>query len=309
MSPSVSTAPTSASLGDIALDDGTFAVVAMDQRNTLKRMYAAVGNDSPTIEDLQGIKEDTIAALSPLASAFLLDPTYGVPALHAVRDSLDRVPGMLVAAEPESRPKYGDEPRAAIDVAQNARWVLDQGGSAVKFLIQVRADRVAAAGEPDLTAEAVDVIRQVVEDCRATGVPSVIENLIYPLPGETLSPAARADAIIEAAVALDALEPDLLKLEYPGSPEACRRLAGSLHVPWAVLSAGVGFDEFEDVLRVSCDEGGASGFIAGRAVWKDAVGMAPEARREHLRGEGLRRLDGCLQAIAGRARPWQEVAR
>jgi tagatose-1,6-bisphosphate aldolase len=74
-----------------------------------------------------------------------------------------------------------------------------------------------------------------------------------------------------------------------------------------VLSAGVGFDEFAEVLRISCDEGGASGFIAGRAVWKDAVGMAPPARLAHLRSEGLRRLEGCLEAIAGRARPWREV--
>ncbi len=308
MSSPVSTARSSTTLADIANPDGTFAVVAMDQRNTLKRMFHAVGNPDPSTEELQGVKEDVITALSPLASAFLLDPTYGMPALHAVSGRLDRVPGVLVAAEPEVRPKYGDEPRAAIDPAQNGRWVLDQGGAAVKFLIQVRADRTAADGEPDLAAEAVEVIRQVVEDCREAGVPSVIENLIYPLPGETLSPEARADAIIDAAVALDALNPDLLKLEYPGSPEACRRLANSIKAPWAVLSAGVGFDEFADVLKVSCDEGGASGFIAGRAVWKDAVGMPAGPRLEHLQSEGLRRLEGCLAAISGRARPWTEVA-
>ena len=295
-------------LADIASPDGTFAVVAMDQRNTLKRMFAAVGQEDPSLEDLQGVKEDVITALSPLASAFLLDPTYGMPALHAVRTRLPRVPGVLVAAEPEKRPSYDGEPRAAIDETQNGRWVLDQGGSAVKFLIQVRADRQAQEGHPDLTQEAVDVIGKVVADCREAGVPSVIENLIYTLPGETLSPEARADAIIGAAVALDHLGPDLLKLEYPGSPEACRRLAGEIKAPWAVLSAGVGFDEFADVLKVSCDEGGASGFIAGRAVWKDAVGMPAGARLEHLESEGRRRLEGCIEAIAGRARPWHEVA-
>jgi tagatose 1,6-diphosphate aldolase/sulfofructosephosphate aldolase len=300
---------TSATLADIATDDGTFAVVAMDQRNTLKRMYAAVGNDSPSLDELQGVKRDVITALSPAASAFLLDPTYGMPALHAVSGSLEKVPGVLVAAEPSSRGNYNGEPRASLEPGQDARWVLDLGGSAVKFLVQLRADRPAVAGEPDLAAEALEVIRSLVADCRETGVPSVVENLVYTLPGEELSPEARADAIIEAARALDDLKPDLLKLEYPGSPEACRRLASTLTVPWAVLSAGVGFDEFADVLRISCDEGGASGFIAGRAVWKDAVGMPAGPRLEHLRSEGLRRLEGCLQAIAGRARPWTEVAR
>jgi tagatose-1,6-bisphosphate aldolase len=299
---------TTASLADIATDDGTFAVVAMDQRNTLKRMFAAVGHENPTDEELQGVKEDVITALAPAASAFLLDPTYGVPALHAVSDSLGKVPGVLVAAEPSSRGSYHGEPRASLAPGQDARWVRDQGGSASKFLVQLRADRQPTDGV-DLAAEALDVVRELIEDCRVTGVPSVVENLIYPLPGEEpLTPERKADAIIEAAIALDALKPDLLKLEYPGSPEACRRLADSLTVPWAVLSAGVGFDEFEEVLRISCDEGGASGFIAGRAVWKDAVGMPTGPRLEHLRGEGLRRLEGCLAAIADRARPWTEVS-
>jgi tagatose 1,6-diphosphate aldolase/sulfofructosephosphate aldolase len=68
-------------------------------------------------------------------------------------------------------------------------------------------------------------------------------------------------------------------------------------------------DRFNEVLRVSCDEGGASGFIAGRAIWKDAVGMpAGPERLAYLAGEGKRRLDECLAAIDGRARPWQEAA-
>ena len=300
---STSTTPTS--LDAIASPNGTFAVVAMDQRNTLRRMYAAVGIDDPAVDELTAIKADVVEALAPAASAFLLDPTFGVPALDQVDRSADF--GVLVAAEPESRLSWQGEPRASLDPGQDAAWVRAQGGSALKFLIQVRADRPAVPGEPDLTAEALDVISQVVADCREAGVPSVIENLIYPLPGEDLTPERRADAIIEAARALDDLGPDLLKLEYPGDPASCRRLAEAIRSPWAVLSAGVDFDIFTDVLRVSCDEGGASGFIAGRAVWKDAVGMAPEERRAHLASEGLRRLEGCVAAIDGRARPWREA--
>ncbi|WP_375000792.1 hypothetical protein [Aeromicrobium sp. CTD01-1L150] len=292
-------------LDDIATTDGTFAVVAMDQRNTLKRMYAAIGVDDPSPDELVGIKGDVLAALAPSASAFLLDPTYGIPAL-AQQGRHDY--GVLVAAEPEKRPRYGDEPRAARDPQQDARWVRDQGGSAVKYLVQLRADRPITPGEPDLAAEVVDVVRQVVDDCRDAGVPSVVENLIYQLPGEELTPERRADAIIEAAVRLDDLGPDLLKLEYPGSPEACRRLSEEISSPWAVLSAGVDASVFTDVLKISCDEGGASGFIAGRAVWKDAVGMSPPARREHLADAGLRRLEECVAAIDGRARPWRDVA-
>lgn len=296
------------SLDDIATPEGTFAVVAMDQRNTLKRMYAAVGIDDPGHDELLGIKADVVSALGGVASAFLLDPTYGMPALGRADRSSGASYGVLVAAESQVRDTYEGEPRASYDPQQNAQWVVDQGGHAVKFLIQVRADRAVAVGALDLTAEAIGVIRTVVDDCRACGVPSVIENLIYPIRGAAdLSPGQRTDAIIGAARVLDELEPDLLKLEYPGSPEACRRLAKEIRSPWAVLSAGVAFDEFTRVLAVSCDEGGASGFIAGRAVWRDAVGMAPDARRAYLADEGVRRLEGCVEAISGRARPWTEV--
>jgi tagatose-1,6-bisphosphate aldolase len=296
---------TNTSLHDIAGPDGTFAVVAIDQRNTLKRMYAAVGQPDVTDDELISFKADVLGELSN-ASAVLIDPSYGVPAL--ARLDADRAhTGVLIAAEPSDRGTYGAEPRVTRDPAQDAAWVRAGGGHALKYLVQIRADRPAVAGEPDLAAEGLAVVGEVVADCRAAGVPSVIENLIYPLPGEQLDPQRRADAIITAAVALDELRPDLLKLEYPGSPQACRRLAASITTPWAVLSAGVDFDEFAEVLRISCDEGGASGFIAGRAVWKDAVGMNPDERRRFLAGEGRRRLDGCLDAIKGRAQRWDEV--
>ncbi len=295
----------SAGLDAIATDDHTFAVVAMDQRGTLARMYSAVGRDDVPDEEKVALKRDVLDGLRGVASAFLVDPDYGLPAAR----SLGAGPrfGTLIAAEPAKRGSHEGEPRVHRDAALSAAWVREQGGNALKFLVQVRADRVAE-GHPDLTAEALDVVREVVADCAAEGVPSVIENLIYPLKGAAqLSPEERTAAILGAAEALDDARPSLLKLEYPGSPEACRTLAGMLHVPWAVLSAGVSMTEFSEVLRVSCDEGGASGFIAGRAIWKETVGMDPAARQAFLAGEGSRRLEECRKTIDGRARPWREA--
>ena len=299
---------TTTTLDSIATAAGTFAVVAMDQRGTLRRMYAALDRPGVTAEEMTALKADILTGVRGSASAFLVDPDFGVPAVQRV--GAGPAFGTLIAAEPSDRGTHDGEPVVARDPQQSARWVQQQGGDAVKYLIQVRADRPVGADGRDLTAEAAVVVREVIEDCAAAGIPSVIENLIYPLRGEgELSPEQRADAIIEAAVWLDALNPSLLKLEYPGSPEACRRLAGRLTNPWAVLSAGVPMDRFSEVLRVSCDEGGASGFIAGRAIWKDAVGMpAGPQRLAYLAGEGKRRLDECLAAIDGRARPWREVA-
>jgi tagatose 1,6-diphosphate aldolase/sulfofructosephosphate aldolase len=293
-------------LDDIAGDDGIFAIVAMDQRNTLRRMFAAVGIE-PTDEDMRLSKVDVARALSPLASGILFDPTYGVPAVME-SGALDSSCGLLVASEPSERGVFNGEPRTHRDPELDARWVLEQGGDANKFLVQLRADRSGPkTGEPDLVSECLETVKQVIDDCRQAGIPSVIENLVYPLPGEDLTGKRREDAIVEAARALNELEIDLLKLEYPGSPEGCRRLAGVLDRPWAVLSAGVPFDQFTDVLRVTFEHGGASGFIAGRSVWRESLPLAGPERQTFLDTVARLRLDTLRAVAAERARPWTEA--
>ena len=136
----------------------------------------------------------------------------------------------------------------------------------------------------------------------------VIENLVYERPGEDLRGQTREDAIIEAARALNDLDIDLLKLEYPGSPEGCRRLAEVLDRPWAVLSAGVPFDQFTDIIRISAEDGGASGFIAGRSVWREVVSLTGQQRQEFLTSVALPRLERLIDVAARSARPWTEIS-
>jgi tagatose-1,6-bisphosphate aldolase len=294
-------------LADIASDDGVFAIIAMDQRNTLRRMFKALDIDASD-HDLRAAKADVARALTPAATGILLDPTYGVPGVTETQ-ALAPDCGLLIAAEPSIRDSYNGEPRTHRDPELNARWVAAQGGDAVKFLVQLRADRPnPKIGEPDLVREVLDVCREIIADCKSTGLPAVIENLVYELPGEQLSGEAREDAIIEAAKALDELDIDLLKLEYPGSPEACRRLADALHRPWAVLSAGVPFEQFSNVLKIAFDEGGASGFIAGRSIWREALPLSGVERQRFLDTVARPRLDDLVTVANQRAHPWTGAA-
>jgi len=73
---------------------------------------------------------------------------------------------------------------------------------------------------------------------------------------------------------------DLLKVEFPGyvdtaegrrsAAAACAELAAAVPVPWVLLSAGVGYPDFRTQLEIAC-RAGASGYLAGRSVWRDAV--------------------------------------
>jgi tagatose-1,6-bisphosphate aldolase len=293
-------------LADIATD-GVFSIIAMDQRNTLRRMFSAVGIEA-TDEDLVTAKTDVARVLTPLASGILFDPTYGVPAVTGT-GALAESCGLLVASEPAERGKFGVEPITRRDPALDSQWVLSQGGDANKFFAQLRADRPApATGEPDLVEQCLLAVRDVVEDCKQVGIPSVIENLVYPLDGEDLSGRRREDAVIEAARALNEIDCDLLKLEYPGSPEGCRRLAEVLDRPWAVLSAGVPFDDFTKVLQIAFDEGGASGFIAGRSVWRESLPLSGAEREQFLIDVARPRLERLIAVATDKARPWTEFA-
>jgi tagatose-1,6-bisphosphate aldolase len=293
-------------LDDIATESHVFSIIAMDQRNTLRRMFTAVGLDASD-DDLRTAKADVARVLTPHATGLLSDPTYGVPAITAA-SALAPNCGLLVAAEPSERRTWQGEPRTHRDPALNAQWLLDQGGDVYKFFVQLRGDRPAPGpGEPDLVAETVEVCQEIIADCRSAGVPVVIENLIYPRPGEELSGQAREDAIIESARVLNDLDIDLLKLEYPGSPEGCKRLATILDRPWAVLSAGVPFDQFTDIIAIATGEGGASGFIAGRSVWREVVSLVGREREEFLTSVALPRLERLVDVAADRARPWTEA--
>ena len=88
---------------------------------------------------------------------------------------------------------------------------------------------------------------------------------------------------------LEACGAELLKLEYPGSAAACEAVTAAIGVPWAVLSAGVGHDEFRGQLAAAL-AGGAAGFIAGRSLWKESVGMDGAERRAFLDGVVRRRF-------------------
>jgi tagatose-1,6-bisphosphate aldolase len=77
--------------------------------------------------------------------------------------------------------------------------------------------------------------------------------------------------------------------------------------PWAVLSAGVPFADFTEVMKIAFDEGGASGFIAGRSVWRESLALSGAQRREFLDTVARPRLDTLRAVAAEGARPWAKA--
>jgi tagatose-1,6-bisphosphate aldolase len=292
------------SLDQIADSTGRFAILAMDQRGTLRKMLDKAGQPAADA-DMSSFKVDVIGALSPLASGVLTDVEYGVAAVRGAGALAPGV-GLLIASEWSPQREWHGEIINEYDPARGPQFVATNGGAALKFLVRWRPDRAAVAGERDLAQEALDAIRAVVEACRAYGMPSVIEPLVAKRPGD--DPALTKQLVIRSAEVLAELGPDLLKLEWPGDADGCNQLTkvcGS--VPWALLSSGVTYEQFVERVLVALDAG-ATGYIAGRAFWGEAVELTGADRRRFLQTTGAERMTALNAAVQGRGRSWREVA-
>ncbi len=293
-------------LDAIADGNGKFAVLAMDQRGTLRRMLTEAGRTA-TAADMAVFKIDVVRALSPHASGVLLDLELGVEPARAAGVLADGV-GVLLAAEPAEKQKVDGEYLTVLEPGQDAAWVAANRGDALKFLVQWDPDRVAQANGPDLSQIALDVIRGIADDCRAGGVPSVIEPLVAFAPGREPSREDKEAAVVRSAIRMATCGMDLLKIEWPGGAAGCDEVTAGLgRVPWALLSAGVDYAAFVDRTRTALDHG-ATGFIAGRAIWGEAVTMDGEARRSWLAEVAVPRMQGLAALLAEHGRGWKEVA-
>lgn len=289
----------------IADAGGRLAVLAMDQRATLRRMLTAAGKRAEDA-DLEAFKVDVIGALAPYASGVLTDVEYGVGPVRRAGAIPDGV-GLLVAAEPAEKQKFDGEYVNAVDPERDAAWVKANTGDALKFLVYWNPDRPAVPGEPDLAQITLDVVGGIVADCRAAGIPSVIEPLVSFAPGATPSQDEKEAAVRRSAERLATLGMDLLKLEWPGDAAGCAEVTAKLgSVPWALLSAGVKYEAFVDRVRVALDNG-ACGVIAGRAIWGEAVDHDGDERRAWLADVAVPRMKGLLEVLEKHGRSWREV--
>jgi sulfofructosephosphate aldolase len=272
----------------LTTEDAWLAIVASDQRQSLVKLREGAGLPA-TVEELRALKADIVSALGREASAVLLDPEIALPGL-VDEGVVPRGTGILVATE-RSGGRRANGLRVA-EVVLTPADVRRLGGTAAKLLVYIRPDREDADGPNGR------LVARLVGDCAGADLPLVVEVLTYRLPDEDAAAYDRrkADLGLEAALLVESCGAKLLKLESPGGEAACRRLTDALGVPWAVLSAGVDHETFKRTLQEAI-AGGASGFIAGRSLWKEAALLERGERRAFLEGEGRRRLAELLALL------------
>ncbi|MHC4538092.1 MAG: tagatose 1,6-diphosphate aldolase [Planctomycetota bacterium] len=259
---------------------GTFYIVAVDHRGPLRRALQTESPHGKTIEALTSLKRDIVRHLAPATSAVLLDPET-VAAQCVADGSMPGGTGLIVALDTGST---GDPLNRTTGLVEN--WSVEKtvrmGASGVKMLLYYNPEAPQAA-------EREGLVRKVACDCAQYDIPLFLEPLSYACKDQnkSVSPEERRQVVIETARRLVPLGVDILKAEFPvdvsAEPDeniwrdACQELTDACEVPWVLLSAGVSYDTFLKQVRVACQVG-ASGVMAGRAVWKEAVRLSGKRR-------------------------------
>jgi sulfofructosephosphate aldolase len=281
------------SLDSLAYDDGTFAMVAMDQRESLRTMLAAEGrDDSP--QAIARFKAGVAEHLASLASGFLIDTGYDI--------ALPPGPGLILAADHLTQERGGPVTDTHLDETVDPAAARTRGAVALKLLVIWKRD--------DQRSRRFEMAEEFVRRCGSAGLLSVLEPVVQPASGET--DFDLDTAIVEAAEALGRTRPDLYKAQVPSRGvgdadsivKTCTRLTEILPVPWVVLSNGVARDDFPRAVELACS-GGASGTLAGRALWTPA--LATDDPTPSLVGPCRQRLSDIAGIVRRTGRPWPEA--
>jgi len=321
------------SLEAVSNAEGVITAAAMDQRGSLQKSIAtARGIDPKDLprKEMEDFKIEVSKALTPYASAILLDPEFGLPAAK-VRD---KDAGLLLAYEvtgydnaipgrmPELLPNY------------SVKQLKEDGGDCVKLLLYYTPFEDA-----EVNNKKKDFVKMVGDECVKEDIAFFLEPVGYDIKGgdtKDVGYAKLKPQIVEETTAeftQDQYYVDVLKVEIPvnlkyaegsdsyGGEKAYTidearkyysKAASASTKPFIYLSAGVSNAEFLENLTVAQEAGvNYAGVLCGRATWKEGIPVfgkgGASALADWLQDEGLRNIKALNEVLAKSAKPWFQV--
>jgi tagatose 1,6-diphosphate aldolase len=313
----------------LADERGVIGAAAMDQRGSLQKSLAVargVAVKEITPEIMSEFKVAVSKALTPHASAILLDPEFGLEAARA----RSRNAGLLLAYElsgyDNTRPGRLPDLLPHVSVERLVGW----GADAVKILIYYTPFEEASINDVKHA-----FIERIGAECETHEIPFFLECVGYDPKGgdEKGLEYARVKPDIVRRSMERLTDPryrvDVLKVEVPVNAEYVegsgvfrgqkaynhqealkhfREAAAVTARPFIYLSAGVSNAQFIESLWMASEAGVPySGVLCGRATWKDGI---PVYAKHGLRGleewlahEGVKNITAVNEAIRT-ATPW-----
>lgn len=300
-------------------DAGLFKMTAVDQRPPIKNPIAAAHGGEAPWDKVAEVKTALMEALQPSSTAMLLDPHYVIP--HGWK-AFDPRKGLIVTLE-DSLFRETGQGRFSSEIDDwSVGKIKRMGGDAVKVLAWYRpdiSDEVRAAQE--------DFVKRTGDLCARYDIPFLFEMLVHPVDSDaeqtseyTEMATKHSDHVLASVEAFSGADygVDVFKLESPVPAKGIAaddagiqklfdemgKLAGR---PWVMLSAGAGKGDFKSVLEYAY-AAGASGYLAGRAIWLDAFDRWPDmaAMQAGLTADSVPYMAELNALTEARATPWHK---
>ena len=311
---------------------GVIAAAAMDQRGSLKKAIAKGRgeNGTATDEDMTVFKTVVTKILTRHASAILMDPEYGLPAIE------QRAPGTGVLLAYEKTGYDANVKGRLPDLLPewSVRRLVEAGADAIKILLYINP-----FDDPAINRIKYAFIERIGAECAALDVPFFLEPLAYDdeIGDEKSFAFAKVKPKYVAAYMAEFSQPrygvDVLKVEVPvnmkyvagtrafGGEAAYtrqealglfREAAAATALPFIYLSAGVSDDVFRETLELAAEAGiGFAGVLCGRATWQDAIPIYARegagALEAWLLDRGVQNIEALNTVLAKGARPWWDA--
>ncbi|HET8568150.1 MAG TPA: tagatose 1,6-diphosphate aldolase [Candidatus Limnocylindria bacterium] len=305
---------------------GVIRAAAMDQRGSLKKEIQRQGGPA-TDTALTEFKTAVTQVLTRHASAILMDPEYGLPALEV------RAPGTGVLLAYEKTGYDADDKDRSPDLLDHwsVRRLVEAGANAVKILLYYDP-----FDEQPVNDRKHAWLERIGAECKASDVPFFLEPLAYDKDLDEKGfefAKKKPEAVVKYMETLS--DPrfgvDILKVEVPvnmafvkGSranktdqsaydkAETLRwfkRQSDAARLPFIFLSAGVSDEVFRESLEYAGEAGsGFAGVLCGRATWKDGIPVyAKEGRpafTKWLEDRGVKNISMLNEVLDHAAKPW-----
>ncbi len=281
----------------LTTDEGVFAILAIDHRDSLKAVLPGAATNAEITE----FKLALISGVGPQASGVMLEPEYSLP--QAIESgAIVGSQGFMAALEAQG---YMQDPWAGPTQMMpdwNAADVKRHGAGAAKLLLPYSPERTEHAAQQ----------RQVVEDTAVICAELDLALLVEPV-AFGMADADRPGIVLQTVEELSPLPIDVLKLEFPGDPtnpdgwdDACAAVDAACRQPWVLLSSGVTYEAYKAQLEVAF-RNGCSGFTGGRAIWRPASDASIEDRAGVIAGEVSDRVAELRALAVATAKPWRTV--
>jgi tagatose 1,6-diphosphate aldolase len=280
-----------ASLRPLTDARGVIRILALDHRDAMRNAYKRAGITDVTDQVMLDVKAKIIDALAPQASAILLDSlAISLPRPFPL--------GVIMPLETQGHDSLAGGRLNRLMTDFSSARAAELGARGCKLLLYYRADHRATAKLQ------LGLAAAVARECHQAGLALIVEPKVYRLEREDESVylGRFGGLVVAGAEHLARSGADLLKLQYPGSVELCKRVSEAASpVPWTLLGGEIDGDTFTAQLQDAC-AAGASGFIAGRAIWGHALSLEPSDQQRWLESDAQPLLERLIKITETHAR-------